>query len=199
MKYIITVIVLFLLCNSSGCFAVKEQGVKDIVTEKTEVKNLQVTDSVGFEPFCIKKSEKGYVYQIYNDNALVEEGETRKEPTVQHVTDSVIYVAEQTGTGKSTNWGFFYDYSSNMRSDTFTWVLDYTETIVIIGNKDKLILRHIFDDTYYFEFTNFNQPLARIADSILDAVFLDDGVTIAVTYVTEGSRDIATQIFSLEG
>ena len=41
-----------------------------------------------------------------------------KEPACYYITDSLIHVTAQAGTGRSTNWGFFYDYAANKRSAT---------------------------------------------------------------------------------
>lgn len=197
MKAYTILVALFLVCCLVGCNATTTQGVETSSPIATDNPNAQSTTPAEPMPFSITKSGNGYVYRIYNKNILVEENFSAKEPTVHYITDSLIYVTVQTGTGQSTNWGFFYDYSSNRRSNTFIWVLDFTESKVVVGYPDKVVVQSIFDRDYYFEFTDFDQPLARVADAIISAVFSDDESTVTVTYIVDGSYDLVTQTFSL--
>lgn len=155
------------------------------------------TEVIECEPFILTKAEKGYCYQFYENKELIEEGILLKEPSINYVTNSLMCVIAQTGTGRSTNWGLFYDYSAENWSEKFRWILDYTEAKVIVGYPDKIVVRSIFDDSFYFEFSSFDQPISWVADSILTASFSNDESTVTVTYVVDGTYELATQVFSI--
>lgn len=93
----------------------------------------------------------------------------------------------------SCNWGIFYDYDTDRISKKFHWVLDFTDEIVVIGHKDRLVLCSIFDDTYYKEITNFTYPIAQVADGIVSAELTDDRNTVVVTYIIADSYDRITE------
>ena len=194
MKGLTILLTSLLVCGLAGCKAAETPN-------RAETQTAQIAESEGtqkYEPFSINKADKGYVYRIYNNNVLIEEQYVAvKEPTCHYLSDSLIYVTVQTGTGKSTNWGFFYDYAANKRSETFYWVLNYTETIVALGKKDRVIIRSVFNDSYYLEIIDFEKPIANIADGILSAELSEDMTTVTVTYVVEDSYEIMTQTFSL--
>lgn len=205
MKKLTILIALLLVCSLVGCKSTKPRetenpGVQTTTPKETENKDTQPIAPEEHEPFSIVKTDRGYIYRIYNNNVLVEEEYVaRKEPQCHYLTDSIIHVTVQTGTGQSTNWGFFYDYATNRRSETFQWVLDYTESIVALGHKDRVVIRSIFDDCYYLEITDFENPIAMVADGILSAEFSEDMTTVTVTYIVEGSYDRVTQTYSLTG
>lgn len=207
MKVITTLIALLLVCSLASCQTTeKPKELQNPSTQDTESRNTHPTTIDGAEdeemhttsPFSISKTDKGYVYRIYNNNVLIEEQYVAvKEPACYYITDSLIHVTAQAGTGRSTNWGFFYDYATNKRSATFQWVLDYTKSLVALGHMDRVIIRSIFDDSYYLEIIDFERPIAMVADGILSADFSEDMTTVTVTYVVEDTYDIATQVFSL--
>lgn len=199
MKVLTILVTLLLVCVLIGCQAVKKpKKTENQGTQATENTDIQSSMCEEHSPFSTTKADKGYIYRIYNKNVLIEEAYVAvKEPICHYITDSLIYVTVQTGTGQSTNWGFFYDYATNKRSETFQWVLDYTESKVITGHPDKVVVQSIFDNTYYLEITDFKQPLAGVADSILSACFSEDMTSVTVTYVVEESHNTATQTFSL--
>lgn len=198
-KVLIILLALLLACSLVGCQMVEEpKETGNQGTQTTENTNMQHTVPEAYEPFSITKAGKGYIYRIYNNNVLVEEEYVAvKKPACHYITDTLIHVTVQTGTGKSTNWGFFYDYAANKRSETFQWVLNYTESVVALGRRDKVVIRSIFDDTYYLEITEFEKPLAKVADGILSADFSEDMITVTITYVVDESYDTVTQTFSL--
>ena len=99
---------------------------------------------------------------------------------------------------QSTNWGFFYDYATDIRSENFSWILDYSEEIVVLGMPDRIIVRRIFDDSYYEEITAFGYAVANVADGIISAELEADGSEIIVTYVKDESFEVVTEVFKLK-
>lgn len=206
MKKLTILIVLLLICSLVGCKSSKPRetenpGVQATTPKEAENKDTQPTAPEEHEPFSITKADLGYIYRIYNNNVLVEEEYVAiKEPQCHYLTDSIIYVTVQAGTGQSTNWGFFYDYATNRRSETFRYILGYTESLVATGSLDGVVIQSIFNDDYYLEITEFEQPVAQIAaDAMQDVEFSEDMTTVTVTYITEGSYDRVTQTYSLTG
>ena len=196
MKKLTILIALLLVCSLVGCKTNKpketeNQGVQATTPKETENKDTQPTAPEEHEPFSITKADLGYIYRMYNNNVLVEEEYVAiKEPQCHYLTDSIIYVTVQAGTGQSANWGFFYDYATNRRS----------ESLVATGSLDGVVIQSIFNDDYYLEITEFEQPVAQIAaDAMQDVEFSEDMTTVTVTYIVEGSYDRATQTYSLMG
>lgn len=188
-------VALLLVCCLVGCNTTANPKAETLFSSATD---NQSTPPAEYAPFSTaKSSDGGYIYRIYDGNTLVEEKYSFREPSCQYVTDTLIFVTVQTGTGRSTNWGFFYDFSSHTRSNTFYWVLDFTESKVITGDPDKVVVESIFADDYYFEFADFDQSLAHVADSIIYAVFTEDNSAVTVTYVVDGTYELATQTFQL--
>ena len=143
MKFITLLISFLVICSLTACSVENTQTNTTISSERPSVATQGATD-IKYPPFSVVKSGAGYMYRIYDDNTLVEENYSAREPKIHYVTDTMIYITVQTGTGQSTNWGVFYDYESNMRSNTFSWVLDYSESKVIIGEPDKIVIQSIF-------------------------------------------------------
>ena len=158
----------------------------------TEPSTLPVV-STG-EYYRILKDDFKYIHQLFDlQGNLIEEIELQKEATIVAVNENIICLTYQTGTGKSTQWGFFYNVQTNKRSENFQWILDYTADKVILGLPEGIVVRSIFDNTYYAEITDFEKTVADVPDAILYAEFVDSDTTISVTYAEVDTYELITE------
>lgn len=131
---------------------------------------------------------------------VIDEGKVFREPRVTQINDHMVCFTLQTGTGKSTQWGFIYDGALGKQSSVYHWILDATEEKVVLGDKYGVTIRSIFDDTYIYNVNS--QELDRAVDLamewIIDAELSEDGKTITITYVTAEDYAMATQEVLLE-
>lgn len=162
-------------------------------TEPTQISHVTTT-----ERYRITKDGFNFVYQIYdNQGNLVEKKELRKEPEIIGIGADIICLKYQTGTGQSTQWGFFYDFQQDQRSETFQWILDQTETKVILGNPEGVEIRSIFDDSYCVKVTEFKRIVANVPDSVLSAEFVDGDKIISVTYIEKDTYEKFTELITV--
>lgn len=181
------VLLLFMLCLLCGSVI----GCQNETGEKTKI----ALD----EKFLITKETSGeYRYQVFDTyGKIICEGVDWREPSIIMVNKDLLCFTMQTGTGLSTQWGFFYDYATGVKSEEFKWILDYNDSMVILGFPKKVVVRNIFDDAYRTELTAFQYPIADVADSILEARFSKNNDVVTVKYVAEGKVDIVSQEFIL--
>jgi len=150
------------------------------------------------EHYRIVKDDFKYVHQLFDcQGNLVEEIELQKEATIDEVDEDVVCLTYQTGTGKSTQWGFFYNAQANIRSEKYMWILDYTDEKVILGLPDGIVVRSIFDESYYTKITDFEKIVAAVPDSVLDAQFADSDGTVSVTYAEADTYELITEHIKL--
>lgn len=146
-------------------------------------------------------SEGQYNYTVYGKNQkVIEQGTSTKSPEITLLDNNILKFSLQTGTGKSTQWGFYYDIHNDIKSDTMTCVYDEYENKVAYGEKNKIVIRDIFDNSpagYYFEISSFSPPLSDIVEPILNATFLRDGDEIEVIYFSGDDSNEITQRFSI--
>lgn len=147
------------------------------------------------EFFKITRLNSGYYYYIYdkNHNIVKSDGPLNKKPNIKLVEDNLIRFILQTGTGKATQWGYFYDIEENKFSSIFKSIYDQDNNLVIYGGPNKLIISDIFDETqYYKEISVFSRPLSKTADSIIDAEFVKYN-NIKVSYLTGDDFEVVTE------
>lgn len=151
--------------------------------------------------YKLAKSENLYYYEIYDENGDVVKKSDKypKPPKLSMPNKHLIKCTYQTGTGISTQWGFYYDVKKDVFSKTFIGGLyDDYEDKIIYREKDKLIVRNIFDKTdYYDEISSFKYPFAKTVEPFINAKFLDKGSKVEVTYLTGENYAEVTEIIDL--
>lgn len=157
-------------------------------TEETGTYLETTSPTVGIQThphFALNYSDQMYSYAIYDtDHNIVLSGELNREPRIVDLYGYMVKFTYQAGTGLSTQYGYYYNYRENILSQQFDCIYDETDSLVATGGIEKVIVRSIFDDTYYTEITEFEMPLSPIVEPIINAEFSSDRTSITVTYLT---------------
>ncbi len=141
-----------------------------------------------------------YCYFYNNYGKLIKtEGPVSRPAEVEVIEDRYIKYSMSAGTGASTRWTYYYDTENDLFSEDFYWVLDQNKGLVAYCQSDRVVVRDIFDKTkYYREFSDFENELSAAIEAITNVEFVNDGKSIAVTYLAGQNYTDVTEIFSLE-
>lgn len=180
----------------SNCIVYESTPTTETVVES---ETTSPTNSTQAHPhFDLNYSNQMYSYAIYDtDRNIVLSGELKREPRITDLYGSMVKFTYQAGTGLSTQYGYYYNYVENILSQKFDCIYDETDTLVATGGVKKVIVRSIFDDTYYTEITEFEMPLSPIVEPIVNAEFSNDHTSITVTYLSGENHTTCTEQFLL--
>lgn len=171
--------------------------------EQTAENEITVTEEIVEEEkyYKLVKSSASYYYEIYDENGVTIEKSKMypKPPKLSMPNEHLVKCTYQTGTGLSTQWGFYYDTERDVLSRKFIGgIHDEYEDKIIYGGRYKLIVRNIFDKTdYYYEISTFKYPFAKTVEPFRNAEFIDGGSKIEVTYLTGENYEEVTEIIDL--
>lgn len=165
----------------------------DATTESTATEDTSAS-SESF--YTISRNENlTYSYEIVdkNGNVLLADDSARKEPHIDEVSENIIGVTVQTGTGLATNWAVFCDVENGTVSETFHYVLGARDEFVFYAEFEdgvhSLVVQDIFNSSY-----RTAHPLrdcGSFADPIRSLTF-DSEEKTTVTYLT-GTPEAATE------
>ena len=177
------------------------------IYEQTTENEITVTEEIVEEEkyYKLVKSSASYYYEIYDENGVTIEKSKKypKPPKLSMSNEHLVKCTYQTGTGLSTQWGFYYDTERDVLSRKFIGGIydEYEDKMIFRGEKYKLIVRNIFDKTdyyyYYYEISTFKYPLAKTTEPFRKAEFIDGGSKIEVTYLTGENYEEVTEIIDL--
>ncbi len=128
-----------------------------------------------------------YCCVFYNQQhvATKTEGPLDKEPAVVMVDENLVRFTVQAGTGIGTQWGYYYDPSTDVFSEVLESILDESGGKVACARQNAVVIRDIFDESKYFkEITDFVNTLSPTVEPFVEVQFTDDGKYIEVTYLT---------------
>lgn len=141
-----------------------------------------------------------YYYYIYDKeyNTVKMDGPLSRSPHLSMADEHTVKFTLQSGTGLSTQWGYYYDVEQDLFSDTFYSIYDELEGIIAYGEKEKIIIRNIYDkNKYYYEINSFSNPLSCTSEPFVNVEFINDGDSIEVTYLSGDDYREITEIFEL--
>ena len=133
-------------------------------------------------------SDLTYSYEITNlkGKVIYSESSVIKPPTVRLLSNSVLEVSAQAGTGLSTNRSVFCDIKTSNVSDTFYYVLgakdDYVFYIKYIDQVHTIVCQNIFDSEELTQEYRVEDDLI-VLNSFSKADFGTEGVAI-ISYLT---------------
>ena len=137
-----------------------------------------------------------YSYQIVakNGDILFSDDHSPREPNIDWVSDHVLSVTIQTGTGRSTNWAVFCDVENGRTSKVYQYVLGAQDNYVFyVESEDSnycLVVEDIFDSNIYRK-TYTLQDCGAFADPACALTFESKGKAI-ITYLT-GNENAVSQ------
>ena len=136
--------------------------------------------------------------KVFDKNRnIIEQGTATRPPQITVLDNSLLKFSLQTGTGLSTQWGFYYNINTNQKSQKFICVYDEYNNKVAYGLQKKIVIQNIFDTREYQEISDFVEPLSDIAEPIIGAEFIDGGKKLVVHYYTKDELETA-QTFSVQ-
>lgn len=179
------------LCEFCACGKADKTAVSGQSAEQAQV--LLQTDYAE-----ILQQDGQYIYTVYGRGGeVIAHGESTRPPEIT-MDGQLLTFSLQTGTGASTQWGFFYDYANGVKSETFTCIYDVQGSRVAYGNGQSVVVQDIFDqDAYQKTFSEFSPPLAEAAEPILSAAFTQDGTGLNILYLSGEDLHEETQRFVL--
>jgi len=151
------------------------------------------------EHYKIIRSDFMYYYYIFNKNhdVIQSDGPFSRQPHISIVNDYVKFTL-QAGTGIGTQWGFYYDTESDLFSQIFQCIYDQYNGMVAYGDMNKVVVRDIFDEaTYYQEITSFREPFSEMVEPIIDVIFVNDGASVEVSYLTGDNYQEIIEVIDL--
>lgn len=162
------------------------------------IKNAEIIDEN--EYYKVVKVNFLFYYNIFDENHRIVKsgGPLSRQPHILMVNDDLLRFTLQAGTGRSTQWGYYYDTKKNMFSNDFYFIFDQYNGKVAYGEENKVIVRDIFDETkYLLEITSFKEPFSNAVEPITNVEFIDDGLSVKVTYLTGDNYQEISECFDL--
>ncbi|MBQ2730092.1 MAG: hypothetical protein IJF69_04900 [Clostridia bacterium] len=99
-----------------------------------------------------------YTYTIYDRNGdVIFKDSNWREPEISMVSDDIVELCIQTGTGLSTNWAIFFDVETGEQSETYHHVFGAEGDYVIFGDYDSetdersIVVQNVFDSSRYYK------------------------------------------------
>lgn len=133
--------------------------------------------------YRITKTDGGFQYIVYdNSGNVLAHGVATRPPEIGFISASVLRFSLQTGTGRSTQWSFYYDAATDRKSQTFQEVLDESGGKIAYVEKGGVAVQSIFDAADRQVFSDFNPPLGAAPDAVLSAAFSQNGKQLLVRY-----------------
>ena len=147
--------------------------------------------------YKITKTDGGFQYFVYdNSGNVLAHGVATRPPKIGFISASVLRFSLQTGTGRSTQWGFYYDTATDRKSQAFQEVLDESGGKIAYVEKGGIAVQSIFDAADRQVFSDFNPLPDTAPDAIISAEFSQDGKQLLVRYFApDGSEH--TQRFTV--
>lgn len=144
-------------------------------------------------------------YEIYNKNGnVLEQDAADRNPHLSRISDDIICLWIQEGTGASGIINTFYNWETGAISKSYTGYTDVYDGYLCCGGYNKVEISRLFDDEILYTVEEFSKPFSDMEDSIISAYFSDDGTQLLVQYVDENYEivdeaiDIPKDVMKLE-
>lgn len=142
-----------------------------------------------FHSMITQQADKTYSYEIidYKGTVLDYEDNLTREPKQQKVSEDVVGICIQAGTGLSTNYATYYDLENSKISETFYHVLTAKDGYVVCADyrdgEYYIVVQDIFDKEHYYQEYKLENVSPVAADFVVDAYFNTDG-NVNITYLS---------------
>lgn len=187
-------------CSSNSTDTLSEQGLSILKSPiiSPDAEDYEIIEENDYYKI-LRLDFMYYCYLFGEDHELAKsEGPLSKAPRIIMVNNHLLRLTLQAGTGRGTQWGYYYDRRADVFSRVFLCIYDQWDTMVAYGVVDKVIVRDIFDKTkYYQEISSFLEPFSEVAEPITKAEFINDGTMIKVTYLSGSEYREITETIDL--
>ncbi len=163
-----------------------------------ELENPELIEETPYYQVWYGNNQKSFIYIFdKNGNPIKGEGYNGRSPKLSIVEKGLVKLRLQAGTGNSTAWCYYYDIDQNKFSETFYNVLGEKGNLVVLADKQNIIVRNIFDaDAFYKEITTFSHPLSKSTDPFLTVEFVNEK-QISITYLSGEDFEKITETIDL--
>ncbi len=136
-----------------------------------------------------------YTYTVWGKSGDILFGASSVfKPNFQMISENILRVCTQAGTGISTRTNRYFDVEKELVSEEYTCVLNETDERIAYVNFNganySLVVKDIFHGSYKKEFS-LDNIAANIVDPIVSAEFSDDSKYITVTYFVGNNNETA--------
>lgn len=202
MKKCLCIFVCVFLCFMSACCS----GNDAIGSSLSEIKMHQsvkreIVDSGKY--YCIYKSDtSSFDYVIYNADGKVALSETTDNPiSINMLNADIVDIGIGMGTGLSIHR--YYSVEKDSFSNEFSYVLsNYGERIAYLYVPDmnsfedrKVVVQNMFNQKLYYN--EFTLEFSNIDTPVIKAVFLDNGTSLQLTYLSGENQTQITKTLEL--
>lgn len=157
------------------------------------------------ELYSAYKYDNVYMYKITAKDKTVRDvvNHSTKLPNFTMLTDNILEIKGQSGTGLSTTWAYYYDAQTDKLSKHFYYVLATEGNLIAYCKRENndigVVVQNIFDVTKYCKrFDEFSSPVSTdCTDQIQSITFSEDSKSIEVVYLSGESYTKTAQIFDL--
>ena len=140
-----------------------------------------------------------YYYDLKNaGNEVIKTDCTFVKPVdISMLTERVLVISFQSGTGIETRWTYYYDVETSRFSEVFYGVLDTKDSMVVFVVEKTLIIQDIFDKGVYEKRVELSNELAETIDPFVSVKFSDNMKSLEVQYVSADEGTIETLYIDL--
>lgn len=153
------------------------------------------------ESDCYRLTQFNGLYECsFFDKAhnVVRSEEISRMPNIELLPSGDIKFSISTGPERLAQWGYYFDHEKGVFSGVFTGIYDQTGWLVAHGGTNSVVIKSIYDDSYYYKIDCFSYELSSVVEPIVSVAFLDDGSSVSVTYLSGDMYEEVTEIFSLQ-
>ena len=197
-RLLLLVIVINLLLT--GC---TQDDISNVATTSGETtpSDAETNALVDESYYRIWEEDGLFSFAIYDkEKNVVQLSEKRtKQPDITMISDNILCVTEQAGTGIATCSTYYYDVENNRLSDVYQAVLNQANGLVVYAEYNKIIICDIFgDNEFHQEIIDFSEPFSHAAFPFVGAELVDNATAICVTYLAGEEYTEISEIFKLE-
>jgi hypothetical protein len=128
-----------------------------------------------------------FFYKVYNNEEIIDDGMTMRETSITRVSDDILELKLSLGDEDIVTR--YYDIKNNTKSEEYKNVITTNGKYLVFAQKNKLVLKSIFDNSYYKEIKiNINS-----SDDIYHIKFNNDN-KMEVIYINSSGEETKDNI-----
>ena len=175
----------------------------------SESKNSAISTVIVDEKYykIVEEDNFKYHYYIYDfdKNVIDEQSFDNRCPSIDFINDNTVDIHMGMGTG--VIWHKYYSVKRDCFSKVYWYVVAYDqELIAYINTTDRsdekstfedrrLVVRNAFDKSILYK--EFDLDFSEEIMPITEAMFVNDGAQLQITYLKGKNRETITEIFDL--
>lgn len=119
------------------------------------------------------------------------------QPHISEVSDHVIRISAQAGTGRGCIWFYYYDVIENQSSTPHDYPLAQKDPLVAYFDGGHVVVSDLFDQEKYYKEIVLNHTFSNTIEPVLGAQFTEDLSHLIVLYEAGEEGKIIREIVDL--